>query len=442
MKDRNEAGVKIVMGIYSLLLSSALAAPAAVSPPDPNNAALLYYQAIMACPKPDSATENLLHRVLSGAEPDQAVKRYVEGCKESICLMEAAVRMPACDWNRVLSSGQRSRFELSIRGRDFASAVAADAHIQTLAGDYRPAMAQCLLMCRVAGHGHSEYPNPVAKTLESAAYRAIRHILGLMRPDVQTLTWFRHELTSIPPAPLGFPEAVKADMEGILQSIKGNDRNMAQLRDEVSRHADESMRTQMKQMTDEQVLGLVRQSQVESVEKGRRILESDLPYEEAYEQLKKLEEKIREQAREDTSVALLQVTAMQRISQAYADWVRHKASLQALQTALELYIEAARTGRLPRRLSMDWPRDPLTGEDFDYEVTKTGFILRSQDRDIPGDGRMSLEFGICDPNMTKQVEPWETGEPDAATIASPAADEAGSPTQSVPGARNKVQYRD
>lgn len=427
--------------VIGFVILRVVCAPASTLPPAPDNAALLYYQAILACPEPNDTMEDMVHNVLGGAEPDRSVRQYLQDCRQAMDLVATGAGMAVCDWSAIPSVRQWPNVKLSLSVRHLAQAIGADVRIHTLAGDYRTALDECLLIRRVAGHGGGRHLNLLAMTFDSIAHAATQYVLERMPPDEDTLTWLKNELALTPVVLPSLMETIETDVEFVLRSVQKNDRDIAQLRAEVLAHAEESAKHEIDRMIDEQLLDFVRQSCAKFSDKAQRIINGNLPFSDAYEQLAKLEEEIREQAKNNPAVALLSITAMQRMTDLYTTQVRHQARDRALQVALELYIEAAKTGRLPRRLSMDWPRDPLTGEDFDYEVTKTGFILRSQDRDTPGDGCISLEFGICDPNMTKQAEPWEIEEPDAATIAAPAADRAGSPSQAAIETQNKVQYR-
>ncbi|MEN6578899.1 MAG: hypothetical protein ABFD90_21325 [Phycisphaerales bacterium] len=430
--------VASVVGLTILWITNVFAS---ALPPDPNNAASLYHRAMMACPEPNETTADMLQNVLAGAEPDRSVRQYVEDCKQAMDLVASGAGVAVCDWSVIPSAQQWPDVELLLRARRLASAMGASVAFRTLAGDYQGALDRCLLIHRVAGHGGGRHLSPLAITFDSIAHGTTRYVLGRMPPDEDTLTWLKSELASTPVVLPSLMETVEADVEFILRSVQKNDRDLTQLRAEVLAHTEESAKQEIARMIDEQLLDLVRQSYTEFLDEARRIIDGNLPFADTYEQLAKLEKRIGEQAENNPAVALLSITAMQRMTDLYMVRVQHQAHTRALQVALELYLEAARTGRLPRRLPIDWQRDPLTGEDFDYEITKTGFILRSQDRDTPGDGWIMIEFGISDASMTKQPEPWDMGEPNAPAIASSPSHEAGSPSQSATGTKNKVRYR-
>lgn len=53
----------------------------------------------------------------------------------------------------------------------------------------------------------------------------------------------------------------------------------------------------------------------------------------------------------------------------------HKAHINGLKAASELYLIVAKTGYLPKELPDDLPKDPYTGRHFLYETTDDGFVL-------------------------------------------------------------------
>jgi hypothetical protein len=407
MRSTHYRARNTIAAISSVILLSALGASASVLPPDPNDAALLYYQAVLACPPAEDSLRDALNRVLAGAEPSEAVKEYVANCEQAIRLVEAAGKTPACDWDITDASGESPFANLAVKVQTLALVLGAEAAMNASSGDYRTALRRCVLMCRAASHGGGTQPNPLAVIFEGTAHRVVRYVLGLMPPDIETLTWLKRELVSTRVAPPDFVEALRADIEFILRSVASDGRIMTLLRGDILKHGDESMKAEIERMSDGQILDLVCQSQTGFLTEARQIVESNLPYPDVHAQLERLEQKIEKQGKDNPGIALLSITSMGRMAQFYAARVRRQAYANALEVALELYLEAARTGRLPRRLSNNWPRDPLTGEDFDYEITKTGFALRSRNRDIPGVYGVDLELRVSDPNLLRQPEPYE-----------------------------------
>jgi hypothetical protein len=53
--------------------------------------------------------------------------------------------------------------------------------------------------------------------------------------------------------------------------------------------------------------------------------------------------------------------------------------------AIELYLIKAKTGTLPNELPTDLPQDPFSDNNFVYEKTADGFVLKCQGRDLSRD---------------------------------------------------------
>jgi len=75
--------------------------------------------------------------------------------------------------------------------------------------------------------------------------------------------------------------------------------------------------------------------------------------------------------------------------------VRLDAESNAIRAAIEVYLTKAQTGRLPKTLPSDLPRDPFSGKSFQYAKTADGFVLRCQAKDLDKDKAYEYEFKIA-----------------------------------------------
>ena len=85
----------------------AFGARATISSPDPDNAALLYYQAFLLRPELDDDTFIHFDSVLRGGEPDEVVREYLNlpKSRETIRIAEAATQILDCSWGIMRSQG-------------------------------------------------------------------------------------------------------------------------------------------------------------------------------------------------------------------------------------------------------------------------------------------------------------------------------------------------
>jgi hypothetical protein len=86
--------------ICFILVLWTLGVNGATLPPDPDNAALLYYQAFLLRPEPDADTSESIHKALRGGEPDEKLRKYLNkpACRDTIEFTKAAAKLQKCNW--------------------------------------------------------------------------------------------------------------------------------------------------------------------------------------------------------------------------------------------------------------------------------------------------------------------------------------------------------
>jgi len=361
---------------------------AVVFPPDPDNAALLYYQAFLLRPQPDADTEELIYKVLRGAEPDEKVRKYLKSCRKTIKLTEAAAQTPECNWGILYSQGFGFNSE---QLRHFRILLSLDARTLTADGHYREALGRCLTIRRLARHVHRFYSRSVE--VDRTAFLSIRHILGSMPPDTDTLIWLQGQLTTIPGAPLSCAEMLKIDFEFMLGLVRKEHDTLARAREHLAeKAADDSARKEIQALSDEELLVRARQSYERFLNSVLRIIGSSMPYEKTYTEIQRLKEKLEEQAYSDPVIILWPCLSV--VGRFYGLQVWHTAEFNALKGAIEVYLALAKTGHLPKKLPEHLPKDPFTDKDFVYEITDEGFALRCQGKTFQGRGKQVLEFKV------------------------------------------------
>jgi hypothetical protein len=74
--------------------------------------------------------------------------------------------------------------------------------------------------------------------------------------------------------------------------------------------------------------------------------------------------------------------------------IRTDAHANALAAGVEVLLLRAQSGALPAALPGGLPRDPFSGEDFEYERRDDGFVLRCRGRDLREDTRHEYAFTV------------------------------------------------
>ena len=424
MKNAKPKSRMAALAICASLLGGTLAARAANLPPDPNNAALLYYQAVALWsdlrssyidsdaspePKDDSDTElttgsprldkseSMMERLMrENLKADRESSRQAMR-QLTIQFIEAASRMPQCTWGK-------KEWGLPALGslRDIAFLLENDAYKLTASGDYRAALERCLTIRRFAGHLGDEgmLVHNVSQTVDGVAFRATRHVLGSMPPDAQTLIWLRSQLQTTPAARRSFLRALESDVQFSLQRLQAHPETVARIRNRFAEQGiaakDKEGMEKFKGLSDEDIIPLIQEMAsaviAEFFDSARRVVESDKPYAQTSAEVELLTYKLREH---DEIVPFYDLTTVMVTPEFHRLNVNHKTLINALNAAIDIYLVQAKTGHLPGVLPNGLPKDLFTGRDFGYDVTDEGFALRCQGEDFQrGRMRQTLEFKV------------------------------------------------
>ena len=195
MTASSQACVRGTCALPGILCLLAICSSPGALPPDPDNAALLYYQAFVLCPQADAHTETLLRYVSFGAEPNELVRGYLSSrdCREAIKYAQRAAQAQECNWGSWYSRGFERRLPYRTAAHFLSRVLHADARVLGVDGDYRAAFERCLTIRRLARHvGIESFPSySTAMEIEKNAQRCVCQILGAMPSDTETIIWLK-----------------------------------------------------------------------------------------------------------------------------------------------------------------------------------------------------------------------------------------------------------
>lgn len=393
MSKMNLNHVKTTFCACGLIVLFTIGAQASMLSPDPNNAALLYYQAFLLQPVPDEATFFLLEDVTKGAEPNQSVKTYLNRpfSRATIELAQDATRIRLCDWgplypggyghNTLLPSLQR----LSTFMRVYARSLAAEGH-------FRSALENCIAIQRMADHiGDKTFMMfSTSRMVNGEALTCIKHILGSMPADVETLIWLKGRLVPSNVSPGQMVEILKSNCNLHLQYMRDHPKAYPAWWKEFPRASeDPNFR--------EEILERASTLYDKLLESTLKILESGLHYESKKAELRKLITRIENQIEnenDDSKYYLILGDCVPYVESCYDLMVRDVANFSTLTVALEVYLVKARTGHVPETLPANQTRDPYSDRDFEYKVIDEGFALRWRDDDGQKGKSRWIEFKV------------------------------------------------
>jgi len=366
-------------------------------PADPSNAALLYYQAFLLCPEVPVAVSSGWDDVLRGSEPSDAVWGYLRDCADAIAFAEAATRLVKCDWGIPQSGGLATRLPQIGESLDLCKVLWVSARVLARDGHYAAAFARCMTIRRFAGHIGDDMLllYAASRQVDRGAQTCIRHILGGMSSDEATLAGLKDQLESVRGAPLSPTRALRAHLELALQTMRTRPDILVEVRHQLTERAkDESTRTELQNLTDEALISRAREPYSNFLDSAIQVMDSKLPYAEAYVEIQRLQKMLEDKFRVDPAVSQIIVACADQPLNMYCLQISDEAYLNALKVGIEIYLVLARTGRVPDKLGDDWPADPLTGDPFQYNRTDEGFVLRHSDKHIPGGGLRPMEFKV------------------------------------------------
>jgi hypothetical protein len=370
------------------------------SPPlNPDNAALLYYQAFLLWPEPNDSVFYKMNMIRGGEVADREVRTYMGHCLPMINLAEIASRIPQCTWG-IRNSPEPEFGMIDLRSNVFhlTDILGVDARILAYDGHYRAALDRCLTMCRLSNHlsGNSELCIVSLKP-EFSAMRAAQYILGVMPPDVETLTWFRGQLTNMQDVQTNYNSMLQNDFKSTLSYMQSDPNLLAKLKSQLLEKAEgEQAKAFARNLTDDQIIDHACEIYTAYLNSIFQVLDSDMLYEQKYAQMKSLTDKFREKYINDPVIAIvIKGSSMDvMINRIYPNRIGHLALTNGIKAAVEVYLVLAKTGKLPEKLPDNLPKDPFTGQDFVYEITDEGFALCCQDEEFLRRKNQFLEFKV------------------------------------------------
>jgi len=368
-------------------------------PPDPDNAALLYYQVFLIYEKPDDTMKDMVEDLARGKiEPDARTTKFIESQKTVTRLVVAAAKLPNCNWGLKYSDGLFLEMPYLSQTRHLTWLILADARTIAANGDYELAIDRCLTARKLALHAASEpmiINFLVGISIEKLANKCIQDILSSAPIDLETLQYFKAQLGEFDNKliPMKFLWETEREVMASYMTPEKVGEIIPLLLGETEEDESEEIKIANERIlaSDEQFC----QRNVDYYNEHMTTMFSsfELPYEQAYARLEKLGNKPSEEFKEnpDATMAAVLAPAVHKI---YNNDVSRKSFSNALKTALEIYIINAKTGRLSDTLPSGLPKDLFSGKPFQYAKTAEGFILRCQGRDLDKDEIHEYEFKI------------------------------------------------
>jgi hypothetical protein len=364
--------------------------------PSPDNAALLYYQAFLLRPEPDEATSLQINRVLRDDLPDASIRVYLGKCRKMIHTAEVASQVPQCTWGiRRFDAGGFSETDQIGQIRQLAIVLALDARTLGADAHYDAAFARCMTMRRLAHHVGDDTMLAclVAQSIEGMAGHTMQYLLGLSPADANLFQRVRGQLAAVPGAPRSFERGVQSHFEQSIEDLRRNPAILEAIRQQMAKDGD-SQTAQFLNLTDDEILAQARETCLPALNDVLQAIDDDMPYECKYAEIDRRTRAFAEQYDNDPAAAWLWSLATGQLAERYSFFVHNDAACNALKTAVEIYLIEAQTDQLPETLPAYTPKDPYSGQEFEYEITEKGFVLRCRAKDLYYNQVRQFEFAV------------------------------------------------
>jgi len=368
-----------------VLTSTAMAYP-------PDNAALLYYRASLAYHINDTMMDKVTKVVKSDADIDNEIRKYIDDNKYAIKYYIDAGDAPNCDWGMDYSEGIALLMPHFSSLRNMARILRVQAEIKAESGDYEQALDLCLSLNKTGNHiasGGLLISYLVGISVDAMANQYIVDILEHISDNPEMLLKLRGQIYDVSGKYPSIKTSINRDLGTCLQDIRKEKAGYIAdtlLFDQISKEKARIIRR-----GDEHFFKASREYFLNH--QAAILTAIELPYPKSFEQLKRMDKKLRQDYKKDTH-SILTNEFMSAIDSILSLDVRSKTHFNAIKTAIEIYMIKAKSGKLPDTLPADLPGDLFSDKDFKYDKTADGFTLRCQGKDLSKDEIYKYEFKV------------------------------------------------
>jgi hypothetical protein len=292
--------------------------------------------------------------------------------------------------------------------------------LQAADGNFKQAFESSLLMRKIASHIENNGMLCYSSFLMDAnALNCIGLLLGYVDLDTEMLSWLKNKINENP-ITITFDtdvfweeydltlDLIRSNPEFIdnllhAKQLKGNLDELVQKKDSQS---DPNIDKTQK-ITDEELLNLAGEPYEKYLDSVVKVIESDFSYHKKCSEIQALSADIDNEFVYFEDVSMSNIIAnperlltfaivMNRSDPLYRYRIQFTTTshFRAYQVAIEVYLVKARTGQLPEELPEGLPKDPYSGEDFEYEITDDGFTLRCREKDFEYKNVHEYEFKV------------------------------------------------
>lgn len=380
----------LVRTVFVSLAMALVASPVLAYPPDPDNAALLYYQGILTLVELNEEARDRIRDVARAeVTPDEKVREDISKCIGAIQFAEAAAQVPACNWGVQYSQGLDALMPQLAHMKVLTFVLVADARIRASDGDYKGALKRCLMTGIFAHHVGDDtlVSYLVSLSVRAMVYKCMQDIIGQAVNDEELLGWLKNELATSSVYTLSPVKPLKIELEIVTDLMQMD--NVEKLA-RILADSDEKKMADIINKADKKTLEQARRVYSEHIKSALTVFSTPMRYEQAHSKLKQLANNFDPNDPASAAAGAF-IPALARILTLKTRTETHANTIKA---AIDICLTRAKTGRLPVTLPTGLPKDVFSGKNFKYEKTADGFILSCRSKDLDKDEIYEYEFKV------------------------------------------------
>lgn len=392
---------KMMYGVGIGFMIMALQLSALALPPDPENAALLYYQAFCSYEKPSEAIDEKVWDLAEGKiQSDPEMIKYIESCHPAIELAAKAAELGQCDWGILYSERLDASMRYAAEAKVLFRIIMADARIAISQAKYDIALERCLTARKLgidAGSSSSIIGLLIDSSSEKNANYCIQDILSGGMLDLRTLENLKSLLSKLDSMIRPIEFYFKAEQEVMTSYMTPEQIQLMFKAIGSSTFKDNPDRYQFAR---DFILNADEEFARENLAFYNRVWSEiypaiHLPYPQAYKRLIEIKKEfVDDNIDKGEPESIMTVLLCIPWHTFYSYSIDYKVFSNALLVAVEVYIIADKTGKLPDSLPEGLAKDLFSGGDFQYRKTDDGFVLRCQGEDLEEHKVQEYEFKV------------------------------------------------
>jgi hypothetical protein len=280
--------------------------------------------------------------------------------------------------------------------------AAADARLLAADGNYQEALSRCICMYKMARHVNDKILISclVANVIQKQANECVISILGQMPQDEKKLSELKSQLSAIDAVPFSVKPGMEGERDGITLAMTNKSADDLLRALDVCGVKDESFKEKVRSF-DSAMIERNRQYTWDCANRVRMAF--DLPYSQAYVEITRLIQTVKEDAKTKPDAIFLAALVstfddgnaiVPHQNKILSTATRLETQDNAIRTALAIYLIKATTGKLPETLPDGLPGDVFSGKPFLYEKKWGGFTLGCQGKDLSTNETYKYEFKV------------------------------------------------